>query len=490
MKVFLTIALSVAAGLSFVQHLHGQSKTSTYQNIIDSGSKQEKDKLKHELLLTSKSSKKYEELKTSINYLYRLGEQSRADSISQVVARKFPKSDLARNEFIYEVLNKSETAATMEKNYKTLLKKWPLKSFPQDAILYDYATSALVNKLLDEQKNEQALQYLGDMRLRFWRAQAYAPVARKLLTAGDTTRAQQFIQTSIEDAEYYINLPADQQNNEAKFAAVGYPGYIAQMVDIYEHQGKSAESIELIEKALKIAPDQAARFSQVYYKGLQKTGRKLEALQQLEILYKEGNFNLKENLQQLYIELNGSDKGLSNYLSNMDQAVVEAIRKHIASQSTYKDAPAFSLQNLAGETVSLADLKGKIVVIDFWATWCQPCIRSFPGMQAAQEHYKNDETVQFLFLNTWEKNKDYKTNVAAFIKNNKYPFEVLFDDQKDPNTGENLAAKFGVQGIPAKFIIDQDGKIRYALTGSNGNLEYTKLEMIELIEASKKPHKI
>ncbi|TYR32544.1 TlpA family protein disulfide reductase [Sphingobacterium phlebotomi] len=85
------------------------------------------------------------------------------------------------------------------------------------------------------------------------------------------------------------------------------------------------------------------------------------------------------------------------------------------------------------------------------------------------------------------KNDDKK--VVDFIAKNKYPFQVLYDDQKDPETGEVLAAKYGVQGIPAKFIIDKEGNIRYFLTGSTPNVDYIKLEMRELIEAAKKPHK-
>jgi peroxiredoxin len=110
-------------------------------------------------------------------------------------------------------------------------------------------------------------------------------------------------------------------------------------------------------------------------------------------------------------------------------------------------------------------------------------------MQAAQAEYANDDKVQFLFINTWERDKEYKKNVVSFIEKHNYPFEVLYDDQKDSETGQVLAAKYGVQGIPAKFIIDGEGNIRYALTGSSPNVDYIKMEIKELIEAAKKAPK-
>src|SRR5690606_10097106 len=143
--------------------------------------------------------------------------------------------------------------------------------------------------------------------------------------------------------------------------------------------------------------------------------------------YKQGEFSHKENMKELYTILNGSDNGVDAYFTRLDGEVIKGIRDHIKEMEAYKPAPAFELLNLKGETVSLASLKGKVVVLDFWATWCQPCIRSFPGMKAAQAMYEDDDQVQFLFINTWERDREYKTKVPAFIEKNGYPFEVLYD---------------------------------------------------------------
>ena len=139
-------------------------------------------------------------------------------------------------------------------------------------------------------------------------------------------------------------------------------------------------------------------------------------------------------------------------------------------------APGFTLKDIHGKTVSLSDYAGKIVVIDLWATWCQPCIASFPAMQLM---VKKHPEVAFLFIAVQEKDKNPLPKVKAFIEKNNYPFTVLIDE---PVTAGSFQYKvlnsYKPNGIPAKYIIDSKGMLRFVTSGFD-----TDTELINELEA-------
>ena len=115
----------------------------------------------------------------------------------------------------------------------------------------------------------------------------------------------------------------------------------------------------------------------------------------------------------------------------------------------------FTLPLLNGELNSLSSHKGKVVILNFWATWCPPCRAEMPSMEALYKRFQN-QGLEILALDIGES----AAVVQQFIRNNNYTFPVLLD------LSGTAGSVYGVTAIPTSFIIDRGGKIISRITGS------------------------
>ena len=113
-----------------------------------------------------------------------------------------------------------------------------------------------------------------------------------------------------------------------------------------------------------------------------------------------------------------------------------------------EQAPAFALATAAGDTVDLARLRGRVVYVDFWASWCTPCKRSFPWMNELELRY-HDSGLTIVAINVDKRRED----ALRFLRDVPARFTVVFDAE-----GKTPAA-FDVKGMPSSYLIDREGRV-------------------------------
>lgn len=128
-------------------------------------------------------------------------------------------------------------------------------------------------------------------------------------------------------------------------------------------------------------------------------------------------------------------------------------RPPVAIHST---APEFTIiDSASGAGFSSADFKGKVIFVNFWASWCPPCKEEMPSMEALYREFSNHENFRMITILY----KDDPTDALSYLKTNRYTFPVYLDR-------EGISAKnFGVTGVPETYIIDKGGILREKIIG-------------------------
>jgi thiol-disulfide isomerase/thioredoxin len=184
-------------------------------------------------------------------------------------------------------------------------------------------------------------------------------------------------------------------------------------------------------------------------------------------------------LKEIWMTRNGSDEGFGEYLAVLEAEGMKEIMAEQKKKMINEAAPDFSLVDLAGNTVRLSDYRSKVVIVDFWATWCGPCKASFPAVQKVVDRYSPDDNVKFLFIDTRETAADKRQNAINFLEETKYTFHVLLDNDN------KVYESYRVSGIPTKFVIDGKGKIRFNVVGVSGTTDEMIQELVSMIELAK-----
>lgn len=134
-----------------------------------------------------------------------------------------------------------------------------------------------------------------------------------------------------------------------------------------------------------------------------------------------------------------------------------------------RPAPEFTLAGFDGSSFSLSDYRGQVVVLNFWASWCDPCIAEMPMLNRIADEFEGDNVV-IVGVNVWD------TNEAArrFIDELNVTYPVIED-----NASTSIAVEFGLTGVPETFVINPDGEIVTYYRGEFSNAQQIR-DMIAL----------
>jgi len=139
----------------------------------------------------------------------------------------------------------------------------------------------------------------------------------------------------------------------------------------------------------------------------------------------------------------------------------------VARAGTPEPAPDFALPAMDGGELRLSELKGQVVMINFWATWCGPCRQEMPLLQQLQVKY---EPLGFTLVGI--NVEPESAGARAWLEKVPVTFPILFDRQNE------VAGRFGVQGMPSSVFIDRTGKVRYVHRGYQSGDESKYADMV------------
>jgi thiol-disulfide isomerase/thioredoxin/tetratricopeptide (TPR) repeat protein len=404
-------------------------------------------------------------------------DQDKVDSYLNMMKEKFPTGDYLQNDF----MNKLRTESDPEKRAKMadeFTAKFPENNFK--TLPFDLA----VNGFRDAKDFKGAYEYLKANIQKVSPMRFYYLVSKMLEEKSDFETALKVSDLGVEQNRKYLNekilvrekYETEHDAVEMKKAALAYSLFAKGKV--MRELKNYVEALNSFEEMADISNRKNSEMNEAYATSLVENEKYEDAMKEIEDFLRAGKHTppMKEMLKTAYVNTKGSEEGFSVYISEFESLAKDILIEKLKEEMISRPAPQFSLTDLIGNTVSLSEFKGKTVMIDFWATWCGPCIASFPGLQQTVNKYADDKDVKFLFINSWERVENKKQNAADFMKKNNYTFHVLMDEDN------KVITDFKVSGIPTKFIIDKDQNIRFISIGYEGTPEGLVEELSVMIE--------
>jgi thiol-disulfide isomerase/thioredoxin len=349
-----------------------------------------------------------------------------------------------------------------------------LKSFP-NSVRRAELERAVVKTAIDLNDDRRIIQF-GESVLQREpdNLQVLERVATALLHNGDKASAERALEHARHDAQVIQNMYKDD-----KFTP-GSGRESAKRKDDYDRAQARSRLLEARAQGLLGHTEEAIRTSEASYaaypnveaareaaRWFAAAGKNQEAIQYLAYAFTIGGFKStdpdsvsdRDKMAELYRKQTGSEAGLGDLVlkaydntSNLFATRRTQLRE-LDPNSQVKDPMRFTLSGVDGEKLKLSSLLGKVVVLDFWATWCGPCRQQHPLYEEVKSRFKDSTDLVFLAINTDED----RTLVKPFLDEQKWSQKVYFED--------GLSNLLQVSSIPTTIIFGKKGEVVSRMPG-------------------------
>ncbi|QSB29187.1 TlpA disulfide reductase family protein [Flavobacterium sp. CLA17] len=471
----------------------------TYIKILKVQKPEKFEELGHRFLgdFTKKINGQPEEvfLKVHNLYLFDLKDKPKADSLETVIQKQFPKGAFMRFK-AYQKIMPIADAAEKSKVITQFLADFPCTSDVPDSqkYFYDNIVKTQFGYYFETKDYDSVLALIPTMNFANLNDAYHQNISKALyLKAVDPAVIEtmavpiiKLMQEKVNDLSYMqgIYWSPNQATENAKAQLNNELVIQIRMYDMLKKYKEVLETFELLPFQKRY---EKASINDIHVRALEALNKPI-----IEVLKNEARTNtlsegLTAKLKEAYLKEGKKEADFPAYLeqlkkeNNSEEKIV--LMKPVP-------APAIKVQTADGKAKELALDNGKIIVIDFWATWCGPCKQAFPAMEQLVTNFKEDKQVEFDFISTQETKEGYKKEALAYLKSKNLKVDTYFDLVKKGGGTNNesfakYAAIFKSSGIPRKVVI-KNGQIRFTSEGYSGNPGQLVDELTNVINALKK----